>query len=414
MNDLLKINFDTEQPTVSARDLHEALGIRERFSLWFSRYADVFENGADYQEVGKPTVVNNGAKRVLDDYLMSTDMAKHISMMTKTEKGKIMRQYFIDLEKAWNTPEQIMARALKMANQSIESLKDRCKFLGDQVIEQQQIITELQPKANYVDTILQSKSLVTITQIAKDYGMSGRRMNQVLKELKIQYKVATIFRRKETTVKMALDTFEKFGMIQRIDGVLTIPNWGKHQTLDQLEKKREYQRDYMRDYRAKQKEIADKTYCKTNSNANVSSLEEDIDIEEDKEYITVSKDTVRQTEVRQCVEAWNSLSEYGIKTISRLSSSSQRYQRLSARIKEYGLLSVLSAIEKVKGSSFLQGKSSGKKAWVITFDWFVLPNNFPKVLDGNYDDHPDNQKSDVEQGNQKWKPASKLAADEWQ
>lgn len=153
MNDLLKINFDTEQPTVSARDLHEALGIRERFSLWFSRYADVFENGADYQEVGKPTVVNNGAKRVLDDYLMSTDMAKHISMMTKTEKGKIMRQYFIDLEKAWNTPEQIMARALKMANQSIESLKDRCKFLGDQVIEQQQIITELQPKANYVDTI---------------------------------------------------------------------------------------------------------------------------------------------------------------------------------------------------------------------------------------------------------------------
>lgn len=189
MNDLLKINFDTEQPTVSARDLHEALGIRERFSLWFSRYADVFENGADYQEVGKPTVVNNGAKRVLDDYLMSTDMAKHISMMTKTEKGKIMRQYFIDLEKAWNTPEQIMARALKMANQSIESLKDRCKFLGDQVIEQQQIITELQPKANYVDTILQSKSLVTITQIAKDYGMSGRRMNQVLKELKIQYKV---------------------------------------------------------------------------------------------------------------------------------------------------------------------------------------------------------------------------------
>lgn len=226
--------------------------------------------------------------------------------------------------------------------------------------------------------------------------------------------LATIFRRKETTVKMALDTFEKFGMIQRIDGVLTIPNWGKHQTLDQLEKKREYQRDYMRDYRAKQKEIADKTYCKANSNANVSSLEEDIDIEEDKEYITVSKDTVRQTEVRQCVEAWNSLSEYGIKTISRLSSSSQRYQRLSARIKEYGLSSVLSAIEKVKGSSFLQGKSSGKKAWVITFDWFVLPNNFPKVLDGNYDDHPDNQKSDVEQENQKWKPASKLAADEWQ
>lgn len=62
-----------------------------------------------------------------------------------------------------------------MANRSINSLKDRCKFLGEQVVEQQQIITELQPKANYVDKILQSKSLVTITQIAKDYGLSGRK-----------------------------------------------------------------------------------------------------------------------------------------------------------------------------------------------------------------------------------------------
>lgn len=99
--------------------------------------------------------------------------------------------------------------------------------------------------------------------------------------------LATIFRRKESTVKMALDTFEHFGMIERVDGVLTIPNWGKHQTLDRLEKKQEYQREYMRDYRAKQKKIADKsdckTNCKTNSEANVSSLEEDIDIEEDKE-----------------------------------------------------------------------------------------------------------------------------------
>lgn len=109
--------------------------------------------------------------------------------MSRTEKGKRCRDYLIDLEKAWNTPEQIMARALKMANHSIESLKGRCKFLGEQVVEQQQIITELQPKANYVDMILQSKSLVTITQIAKDYGMSGRKLNKILKELKIQYKV---------------------------------------------------------------------------------------------------------------------------------------------------------------------------------------------------------------------------------
>ena len=64
--------------------------------------------------------------------------------------------------------------------------------------------------------------------------------------------LATIFRRKVTTVKMALKTFERFGMIARIDGAVTIPKWGKHQSLDQLENRQEYMREYMRDYRQKQ------------------------------------------------------------------------------------------------------------------------------------------------------------------
>lgn len=189
MNELLKINYETEQPTVSARDLHEKLEISKRFSAWFETNSKGFVEGQDYTSVLSGTVVNNGATREIQDFNISTEMAKHICLMSRTEKGMQCRQYFIDLEKAWNTPEQIMARALMVANCSINSLKDRCKFLGEQVVEQQQIITELQPKANYVDKILQSKSLVTITQIAKDYGLSGRRMNQILKDLKIQYKV---------------------------------------------------------------------------------------------------------------------------------------------------------------------------------------------------------------------------------
>ncbi len=189
MNEVLKINYEAEQPTVSARELHEALGVASRFSRWFDSNKELFVEGEDYNKCTSSTVVNNGARRELEDYSMSVLMAKHICLMSRTEKGKRCRDYLIDLEKAWNTPEQIMARALKMANHSIESLKDRCKFLGEQVVEQQQIITELQPKANYVDMILQSKSLVTITQIAKDYGMSGRKLNKILKELKIQYKV---------------------------------------------------------------------------------------------------------------------------------------------------------------------------------------------------------------------------------
>ena len=69
--------------------------------------------------------------------------------------------------------------------------------------------------------------------------------------------LATIFRRKETTVQMALQTFEEFGMIEIIDGVITIPNWGKHQNLEQLEARRQYQKEYQREYRKKQKLLAE-------------------------------------------------------------------------------------------------------------------------------------------------------------
>lgn len=80
--------------------------------------------------------------------------------------------------------------------------------------------------------------------------------------------LATIFRRKEKLVRMALQAFEQFGMIEIVDGVITIPNWGKHQNIDQIENKREYMKHYMQDYREKQGRIACKTNCKTNSKTN--------------------------------------------------------------------------------------------------------------------------------------------------
>ena len=100
--------------------------------------------------------------------------------------------------------------------------------------------------------------------------------------------LATIFRMKESTVTMALNTFEQFEMVEIIDGVITIPNWGKHQNLDQLETKKEYMRNYMKEYREKQKALTSgKPTCKTNSKTNVSQAEEDIeeekDIDKDKE-----------------------------------------------------------------------------------------------------------------------------------
>lgn len=190
MNELIKINYETEQPTVSARDLHEGLDVGTKFATWFPRMAEYgFTENVDYR-ICYPNLgsESHGGQNMVD-YEISVDMAKQICMIQRSEKGKQYRQYFLDLEKAWNTPEQVMARALKMAGKTIDSLKDRCKFLGGQVVEQQKLIEEMTPKANYVDHILESKSLVATTQIAKDYGMSAVRFNRILNDMKIQYKV---------------------------------------------------------------------------------------------------------------------------------------------------------------------------------------------------------------------------------
>ncbi len=112
----------------------------------------------------------------------------------------------------------------------------------------------------------------------------------------------------------------------------------------------------------------------------------DISTDKSTDNITVSDDTVRRTDVRRVLDAWNSLSSCGIRPVSKINSGSKRYTSLMARIREYGIDAVLEAVEKIRESSFLQGKSGGKRHWMITFDWFVLPSNFPKVLEGNYSD----------------------------
>jgi predicted phage replisome organizer len=104
--------------------------------------------------------------------------------------------------------------------------------------------------------------------------------------------LATIFRRKETTVQLALQTFENFGMVEIIDGVITIPNWNKHQSLDVLEKKREYQKELMRKRRAEQKLLC-KANGDTNSKANVSRVEREEEREEDKKENKSVRETTR-------------------------------------------------------------------------------------------------------------------------
>lgn len=199
MTDLIKVTYGTGEPTVSARDLYDLLSQEdgakgtERFSKWFERYSGYgFVPGDDFSTPHKKVRVqiegSREVQREVEDYDLSIDMAKQICMLQRTEKGKELRQYFINLEKAWNTPEQVFARALRMADQTINNLKEHCQFLGGQIEEQQKVIEELQPKAFYYDLILQCKDLIATTVIAKDYGMSAKRFNAILHELKVQFK----------------------------------------------------------------------------------------------------------------------------------------------------------------------------------------------------------------------------------
>lgn len=167
---LIPINYDGEQPTVSARDLHEALEINTRFNDWFSRMAEYgFENGVDFNLLKNEKVRlegNREVKRDIMDYQISVDMAKQICMIQRSEKGKLYRQYFIDLEKAWNTPEQIFARALKMADQKIEKLKETNAGLLEDV-------ERMRPKEIFADAVKASTSSILIGDLAKLLRQNG-------------------------------------------------------------------------------------------------------------------------------------------------------------------------------------------------------------------------------------------------
>ena len=185
--------------------------------------------------------------------------------------------------------------------------------------------------------------------------------------------LATIFRRDLNTVRLALRTFEEYGMVEIINNVITIPNWSKHQTLDQLEERKNYMKNYMKKYREKQKLLVDdKTNSKVNSKVNVNSLEGEVEREEDKEV-------ERDIDIKKYMTAWNSL---GLKKL--VSIKNKRLSSLKARVSEYGENKVMEAIGNINKSNFLKGNNN--KNWNITFDWFLKPNNFVKVLEGNYDD----------------------------
>lgn len=207
--------------------------------------------------------------------------------------------------------------------------------------------------------------------------------------------LATIFRRPLQTVRLALETFEAFGMIEIINGTITIPNWGKHQQIEEINKIREQTRDRVSKYRERQKQLSSSNVTCNVTVTGCNATEEDKNrLEEDKNRLEEDKNREEEVlafsnekacacrkDMHRAVEAWNTL---GLAKVSKIVTGSQRDIMLKKRLSEYGIDEFLRAIENVRSSKFLMGDN--KKNWQITFDWFIRPNNFPKVLDGNYVD----------------------------
>ena len=170
--DLIRINYDSEVPTVSARQLHEGLEINTRFNDWYKRMCEYgFTENVDYQAITQKRVTAQGNETTFMDYKITIDMAKQICMIQRTEKGKQYRQYFIDLEKAWNTPEQVMARALKIANNEIDKLKaDNKVLIAD--------TERMKPKEIFADAVESSRTSILIGDMAKLICQNGHEIGQ--------------------------------------------------------------------------------------------------------------------------------------------------------------------------------------------------------------------------------------------
>lgn len=181
MNEVINVTLDkNNEPIVSARQLHKTLEVKTRFSQWVEQNFKMFKENEDFSSVVTTTQQNQyGGTKELQDYAVTIRMAEHLAMMSKTNKGHEVREYFIQVEKDFNSPEKIMARALLMADKKIKLLENENENL---LIE----LEEATKNADYLDLILQTKDSLTITQIAQDYGMSARKMNQLLKQERIQ------------------------------------------------------------------------------------------------------------------------------------------------------------------------------------------------------------------------------------
>ena len=185
MNELIKVTYSNDHPVVSARELHSFLEVQTKYQDWFPRMCEYgFTEGADFNFLKNEQVQIEGGRTVtrhILDAALTIDMAKEICMIQRSEKGKQARQYFIQLEKDWNSPEKVMARALDIAHRELNSLKAANAELTVQN-------TIMQPKADYFDELVDRNLLTSFRDTAKQLGVSQNAFIDFLKAHKYIYR----------------------------------------------------------------------------------------------------------------------------------------------------------------------------------------------------------------------------------
>ena len=183
LKSLIPVSYDNpERPTVSGRELHDFLKIETPYAKWFGRMTEYgFTDGEDYAEVLDKNVQNPLGGRPSTDHQLTIPMAKELCMIQRNERGKQARQYFLAVEAQWNSPEAVMRRTVLIAQRQ----NDQLKAVNKQLLAEN---SDLKPDAEYARAVCIGDNCRTATSIAKDYGMSGEKLNSILHGLKIQWK----------------------------------------------------------------------------------------------------------------------------------------------------------------------------------------------------------------------------------
>lgn len=185
MDELIRVNYDSERPTVLGRELHDMLGVDSNYTTWFNRMCEYgFTEGNDFL----PILEKSSGGRPAVNHQLTIPMAKEICMLQRTERGKECRQYFIKIEEQWNSPDAIMQRALQIANARVEKLRGEniaLQAANSDLTVKNQI---MQPKADYFDELVDRNLLTNFRDTAKQLGVKQNTFVKFLLDRKYLYR----------------------------------------------------------------------------------------------------------------------------------------------------------------------------------------------------------------------------------